>query len=578
MHFTNLEVRNFSGVSKKIDGLLPMTLLTGKNGSGKTTMLRAARLLLGMDVQIDGKRVPWDGWLTGDEARIEGTLVHRDAEHDMSLVITRSGAKYSVDGTPMGRTEFDAFFAGIDVQRGALNASLAPELTLSTTLPELLCAMSGGTTKDALADWCGDNWPWLESFLSRKRRKPPRTSAEFGELGKALDEERKELNREIKTLTELTKSIGKPEPPVAGNGRLLTVKDRQEVADSLLTLEAKRDEAMKKLGAMTAYQQNMDALAAMQKELDGITFPTEAELKAAAAAVREYERASKLESDLRACAARLEAVQSRACPTCGQDIEPDAGLVKTLEDALSRAQAAAEGIDHAAIGEAHSRAVELRSEFQKAQNRADSIRSRMAMLRKDMPDQFQNPSELDAEINKMADRIERGRQIIKTLDTLELREKNLSTIAARSAEVEKLTWGIAAFRDGAAESELLTDGRAAVLEIMKAVLRPIGYDIRISGYVVEGRRGDELWRPVSRMSSGENVFLQGCVGAAFGGLCTVDNIDHLDSWFKPAFLRVVRKATATGWLLAGAWGNGQDGEEKAVKIAEALGAAVIWME
>ena len=135
---------------------------------------------------------------------------------------------------------------------------------------------------------------------------------------------------------------------------------------------------MKKLGAMTAYQQNMDALAAMQKELDGITFPTEAELKAAAAAVREYERASKLESDLRACAAKLEAVQSRACPTCGQDIEPDAGLVKTLEDALSRAQAAADGIDHAAIGEAHSRAVELQSEFQKAQNRADSIRSRMA--------------------------------------------------------------------------------------------------------------------------------------------------------------------------------------------------------
>ena len=82
--------------------------------------------------------------------------------------------------------------------------------------------------------------------------------------------------------------------------------------------------------------------------------------------------------------------------------------------------------------------------------------------------------------------------------------------------------------------------------------------------------------PVKAMRDLGTPFLD--VGAAFGGLCTVDNIDHLDSWFKPAFLRAVRKATVTGWLLAGAWGNGQDGAEKAAKIAEALGAAVIWME
>ena len=580
MHFETLEVVNLRGVTRTVTGMKPMTLLTGRNGTGKTTLLNAARLLLGIPMRNGEKRRPWAECIgpDGATATVLGMLKHNEHEHELRLDISKTAGAFHIDGVRQAKGEgLPLLLRDMGLVHDDIMAAADPLSTLTTTLPELLAAMSGGCKRDELAAWCGDNWTWFEKWLTSHRMSVPSTSAQFDAVGKAMEAERTDVNRERKNLIEVMKSMGKPERPVSPKGAPLDWSHRQQIADAVADLERRRDDVMKQLGVMQQYAQNKELIAGLRGELKGISFPTEDQIAKARAAVLEFERLEKLMSDERAIAAKLEACATRSCQTCGQTIEADPDLVAKLESDLDDARNAVDALDADAITAAKAAADKVQAEYHDAVGRSESIKSRIAALEKELPAEYVDPADLEVACRQLAERIERGRETITALDNLNIHARNESRVAEIKALSGMLGWGVSAFRDGDAARDLLADGRTVVLERMKAVCAPLNMGVRIVGFTVQACVGGSAWRDVADMSTGEFTLMQGAVCAAFGGLGCVDNVDALDSWNKAAFMKVARAHDGLGWLLAGAWGNGRD-KAMAEKLAAALDATVVWME
>jgi len=563
MQILNLSIKNFRGVkSLVLDDLPEAVFLTGMNGSGKSTVLDAIRVvLIGRCFNARGKRIenadivgPW-----GKQAIVKATV--RIGEEDLVItqIVTSRSAQLDVSKTT-GQPRFggsakeirQAFWqlAGVD-PRHAECAMNPLAYLLGDDLGALLADMQGAAvTADHVLNYAAISGAaeWLAEAVVTG---DPSAQVDIAALGQWAYDRRTVVNRDIKQAeAELAKQEGL-EPPESPQKGTLGPDDLPVVDAQIAELRGRLERLLRQAGAAKAGRTH-DAITA---DLERIRPTYDAsmsayedirkQVEAAQARARDLDqqtqgllaRRSELTGDLAQANAalstarrNLEKLDGKVCPQCGR-----AWTKKQLEarraevgQEVATAEASAEAInlkiqnvdaqkesDSSGQAEAHRSVQALQGKEGEASTKMRTLFEQVRALENEAPvDPMTADSEPETEIAEVRRRIERGEQIAQTLQDLAYRTATEEQLSVLRTEKDHLDWAVTAFRDGAYQNEVLvgSDALEQWLARCNEKMDPFGYQISIN---VEGKtvtplmhRGNGAAVPASQVSDGERLLAQ----------------------------------------------------------------------
>lgn len=585
MHLSNIEIRNFQGI-KNANLTLPSstTLLLGRNGAGKSTILRAVQhVLTGQTFDQQPRRMK-AGELIGPDGRQAAVSLTLDGYEfkavirDSGTTLTAQNGKQNFQGRP--DEVRNAVWNALGVSPALMPVVCHPRtFIISSELSKLLAELGGGIDQDALLEWAGEHGQWLGRFLAEANL-TVNQPADLASVGKAVDAVRRDLNRDLKRLNE-TQPV---DAPLGRDGKPITPAGKEQVMNQLSELRNKRDTLLRQIGSAEhgRTQEQIDAeteqvraaLAAMKKPSASGAAEKLQSVSQQHAAAAHQEATIRQERD---SWKRLLGQSAAACPSCKR---PFADADKAMIDAHI---ADAEERHAACVAECAA----LLAKMEPLRNKANAEKSaleqyehafarqnqRLQHLGAEQP--AQDVTALQAEVDVLAQRIERGEAIVRQIDDYAAYQAAVQERDYIAGQIEHLNWAVEAFRDGAAAAALCRAGEAEFLQRLQSVMPGAAVSQLDGDTVLQIPRHGRMV-PARNCSTGELCRLQTALIRAFGcGFGIVDGYDALDGDVKPELLRATMEPSG-GYLLAAAWGI--PGEPSG-DIATALSpATVVWVD
>lgn len=572
MRVTKIDLTNFRGVAEFRGVWTGNTILLGRNGAGKTSILQAvAFVLTGEAFDQAGKRLKNADLIgpAGKQARVDLTIEHDGQTIRLCCTIASAGAKITVDGLQIQGTPDlvrTGLWASLRIDPRQAAVALNPRAYLvSDDLSPLLA--QGKIEEASLWTLFGSGADVAKAFLSAQGIVIT-TVTDIDRAYKAAYDHRTGVNRRIKDLTGEVKAMAALTPPMGPAGPIQATQI-PAVEEQLSMHRAKRDKLLTQLGGLaksrTREEIASDLLAAI-KRLEAIplaTVPPEnndalrnAE-QAHAALVARQSTIVQQAKDINRRLAALQGGEGGTCPTCGQKIKDLAGLEKEavrlaaestrLNGAVAEALKALEPIRQEV-----SRAAQV---TRKAETDRRAAEMAIAQLKAEQP--RGDTTAIQAEIDGLTERISKGDAILTSLRAIAATDARVAELKDLKKESEDLSMICDVLGAPTAKACVCGDAKAAFELKANEALARFGYEVRIvtgATMHIEARRPDGEWVPAVQLSDGEMVMCEIALAEAYAGgtLAIVDRLDSLDGWQKASAIGLIREGTC-GWLCAAAW-------------------------
>lgn len=544
MHLTDIHITNYQRIKElHLTGLKPATVLTGNNGCGKSTILRAvAHAISGKLFDHRGKSIPNRHGIgpAGDTATVQ--LVFQHEGKRVKHRFTIRPATISLAFEPRNGD----LFQSIGVLRDHAEIALHPARALYTDefasalgkdgrallAPELVEELLGARKQEVQA--------WTLETLHRDWEETAGSLLAIGDAAYAI---RRENNRMLKECEADLLRITAGDAPMDAQGNEVTMNMLPAIVKRVGALVAERDQAIRSLGAAAAVAQQQAELNALLGDLGPCPPAPDQELLRKAD--QAYANATGKQESLRqeADSIRRRLKVSGPCPTCGQvlteaaraDIEARAVALDNERAALPVAELLAGLTDARA---AYAAAERARAAWNGKDDRIKRLQSAIGTA---------SASVTEDQIAELDTRIGRGNALAAAVKAANHR----SELLARQAELERrnelLNWMCERLRD---PQRLVSKGGNAATFIAAAntVLAEYGAALTMD-QCLQFRQGSRDWTPVESCSEGEQWVIQAavCAGYAPGCLAIIDRMECLDGGLRGIALQMM--ATG-GWLVA----------------------------
>jgi len=570
MFVKKVHIENYEGVKSFAAEFGEQAVLIGRNGSGKTTVLRAiAHTLTGEKRGESGKMEAAKTAIGTAATDAVVVVVVSDGENEQTVKmrITQAGAKF----TRNTETKTEEFF---HVTTEQLLVACYPQHFIDG---DNILAMLAHEQEEPLSDQqvqelFGDRTDEVIAWARKARIPFKATPAGLERIAQAAYDERRAVNRTIKENTFSLEGMGVRVRPRGPDGQPIADVHAKGINDKINALNADRDKANVMLGqaaAQTSMRAELAELKADPPEPPDAP-PSDALDKAKADLAEASQQYSVL-------SAKLNAMKGAGnCPTCGRPMEDvrytedDREVVRREMEALCVADKRAA---YQKAEEEYNLAISNVEKWHERRQRAEKIEE---LLAKNV-----STDELTAQIAELDARIAKGKALLKALGEASAYEALVAKLNKDTAAAELLTFIHTTLNDRgkiAKETDEVGQFVAAANTVLSLYGRELGVDAMEGqkATVVFRREGDEAWTPVSKCSQGERWLVQLAVAAGFspGVQVLMDRMESLDGTAKQITSQIL--ADGTPALCAAAYQVAKDPDMNALAVALAP-VVPVWM-
>lgn len=587
MKLKYLEIEDFRSIRHlALDLETNAMAMFGWNGQGKSSVLYAVQLLLHgktalaskpkMDEYIrDGAK---SACITAvlDRWRVTFTI-RRRGQNTFEIVDMETGEVPETTGR-------DGLWKLLGVKASHSAVAMMPDLYLcSKDLGGILADLLGeGVSNDAVLNLAGLHRDWLAGYLER-RQVELATVADLQHLGKKVEADRREWNKDIEHCRSRLDALGHVPVPTDYKGQKRTVEELPEITAAAAKLEKRRAALLEEKGAASAVEP-VDAEALVEAR-DGLKAAQEALTAGAAELVRakelldenqKNESTAKMERSYaeREVQQAEESLASLAtiCPTCGRafteelrvklrspletQLETATAKVRDLNEFIDGLLAVREGL-RKAVADATQAELEARHAHEAALRRQSELDAQRKVAAAARP-----VDEIESELRLVDEKIARGQVLAESLQKFAEKEKYETELRRLVHEQADFDWAVEAFRDGVLAKELMSNGLDDFCARANEELERFGYVLKVR---VEGKEVDVLlrcpgwdeFRPVGHCSDGQRKLAEFAVATAFaesGSPVLLDNLNELDGPTRKEVLKRLRECSdGSTVIVAGAW-------------------------
>lgn len=620
MKITRLQINNFAHVALlDIKDMTNTTVLTGKNGVGKTTILNALTFAFGFDVRDARGITIKNKELIGPAAdslsvkllmEIDGRQLKLTASigKDRGVEIEDVAKKMPAFLEAKGITAtYAALYAAMGMEPAHIECALSPRAyLLGPDLGNILAAMCAGQwTNDDVKASAGEHWPYLSKYFTGN-------SVSLETVGKTCFDTRTGIKKLLASAKADIERIGEIEQPMSRDGKPLDENQIPIIEDALRGLNVQRDALIAELGAAssnaasnrTTLEANLSSAlvdlefaAAEMGKLEKVYKASVDTLQSASNALNSVnESYSRAKAEHGAALALVASRKSASdtCETCGHTLSADekTQLICAAESALKQASDALSAIN---IDDAKVKfdAFELenkqaREAYHAAQREFDRLSAEKSRIEYDLEKMGavkaqRNADEIQTEIETMNERISAGMEKMAQLKAWSELQKMKACIPDFEADIAHLDWAVVAFRDGEFIKSRLAGSANVFEDGCNEKLSAFGYSLKV---VVDGKsaqvwlqKGDLPAAPITRCSKAELVLAGYAVACAFGTNCPIciDDMDAMFSETKSKFVAQLksRNSEQAPIFASGAWTAGAVDLEPITKYLS--DAKVVWV-
>ena len=573
---TEIRISNMAGIEKQTIPCRRITTLTGRNGTGKTTVIRLIQQSLfgkcsdhtggkmqlrdlagGEEIKPGVISIDW----AGSDRPVTTRYTIQGAKTELSILL---GKRWHISGDGCSQEDIRAMLwneFGID--RNRQEAAVFCQAALDNIAEYFRSDVCEADVMVAAADKEKRLKEWLEDSGIKIR-----SAADLDAIGKTAEVMRRPLNKQLKADQQrLADTTGDNYPVVKER----TLTDPKAVEENIRKLEAQSQKLSEQIGA----QKGKKTFAEIKAEVETVS----ARLDEIADSVPELppqpepdgsaEMLAQAEAEHKRIQKDLDALKD-VCPACERPF--DADEVKAMREKLA-----------AQLKDADARCAELKQRAQEAAQRQEDyaravkryedimeedrlLRQRRDALNDETPKSDTGALENDRE--QLQERIARGRQVVDEIKRANAREILAEKVSEALNEKTFLDWLCDNFR-GKMQSELVRGEQENFLALCNVALRPVGISLALTDdmppCLTATKDGK---RPVSYrlLSTGERCYISQVAASQLcpGGLVIVDNVDNLDGDRRKRFQSSLSEGNA--YLLAVA---DPDGESKSSIIGDA---------
>ena len=570
MFVKKVHIENYEGVKSFAAEFGEQAVLIGRNGSGKTTVLRAiAHTLTGEKRGESGKMEAAKTAIgpAATDAVVVVVLSDGENEQTVKMRITQAGARF----TRNTETKTEEFF---HITADQLSVACYPQHFIDG---DNILAMLAHEQEEPLSDeqvkeLFGDRTDEVIAWALKARIPFKATPAGLERIAQAAYDERRAVNRTIKENTFSLEGMGVRIRPRGPDGQPIADSHAKGINDKINALNADRDKVNVRLGQAAAQRSMKNELAELKSDPPEPpeTPPSDALDKAKADLVEAQRQHDAL-------SAKLNAMKGAGnCPTCGRPME-DVQYTDADRAAVLKEMEALRVYDKRAAyqraEEAYNNALSEVDRWHDRRQRAEKIESLLA--------ETVSTDELTAQLAELDARIAKGKALLKALGEASAYETLVAKLNKDTAAAELLTFIHKTLSDRgqiAKETDEVGQFVAAANTVLSLYGRELGVDA-VDGQkatVVFRREGDEAWTPVSKCSQGERWLVQLAVATGFspGVQVLMDRMESLDGAAKQITSQIL--ADGAPALCAAAYQVAKDPDMTA--LANALAPVVpVWM-
>lgn len=549
MHITELRITNLQGIEQRnilFDG--PTGHLTGPNGCGKSTVLKAIRLLLIGDKRIRmskksktpattildhaGQPLVAEDFVGkwGDRATIEATIIHDDKEVKVTLIIKKGKFTFMTDPMLPGDDQRQAMYRyfGLEQHR------LAVDPMYLLTSDDLLDGLMGDGTipEERLVALFGEQ----EYAIIKEVGFKLGTLAEIKQTATQAYDMRTGFNREIKTL-----ALGPcPDNPKNSKGNTVTVEMLPAVQKALDGLRADQQELLKRIGRAQGAVSKADQIAELKKSIKDTVIPKVPREPKITVTVEQmnaaHDELMRINAEQATLRKQSSVFQSGTCPTCGHKVGKDfeatmQAEIESVRERFAEAEAKYSSMnrDHAAETDAH-RAWEKRvNDIMKLTESVAMQKETLARL--EAAPEPENVDGLQAEYDTLTKRIADGELLRGKLAAIQQWQVDRNKHAGLVDKVEWYTQFYNTLNDPALPSKLAGTEIDDFVAGVNEVLSPFGKRINVDDGHILFHDDEHGWRDVREVSDGELVLCAWAVGQVYAGrgIAVLDRLEALDA-------------------------------------------------
>ena len=552
MRIAQLSITNFMGTEYSLSTLDQNGILfAGQNGAGKSTVLKAIRLLLIGDKRtrtskkkskapattvLDNAGDPLKAmdfigkW--GKKASISASIEHGDKSLAVSLVINKTGFSMVTDPMLPGDDERQAMYRYFGLPEKRLAVDPMWLLTNDDLLDGIMG--DGNLDQDKLDALFGDNKDRVREYGFKLD-----TPADLKVAAEQAYKMRTDVNRDIKQLKAVVDG-GCPPEPLNSKGKPVSTDMMPAVDNAIANLRDSQSDIMRRIGAAESHESNANLIAATRAQISSIkleTVPREPKVSVSKEMLdKKHAAYVTAGAELAGARKRMSVFESGECPTCGADI--DANMSACMSETIELAEEAVKKVEadyaklnktYAVEQDAHRAWDERVKTIQAATEKREILKLELAKL--EAQPEPENVDELRGEYETLSGRIQDGVLLRDKLVIIQRWHEANEKLDTLEDKAEFYSWFVDLLRDPALAASLagdeLQEFESATNEILTGFECGITVD-RENGSILFGKDG--VWRDVRNVSDGELVLVAFAVAESYAGegIAVLDRLEALD--------------------------------------------------
>jgi hypothetical protein len=580
MHITDITIVNFRGIKKLyLEPGSPVLLLTGRNGTGKTTVLDAVRFVLtGIVRDQSGAALKLERIIGPYASKAEVTVGLSDGVKELCVSVTASSTAATVKTDPVlpggNKEKRDAMWKYFGLNPEHERLALDPlALLLGTDLLESL-AGNTGVTDTQMQDVFGENAGRVAEVLKGYQLSLANTS-DVTPVVDAVYKIRTEINRESKTTETLLKANSAVQPVLRSNVKM-TEADVPKAQAQIRELLGKRHELDGQIARAESgrTQAQIDAdvkrimaeqAALKKREIKPPMLPKEPKgettIEELQAMSENYQKAkgkvSVITVDRDNLNELIGVLEMGECPVCKHTASPE--IIAEQEQKLASMNAerveliagveAIKGLfdAYAALHEKNCEAVrawqrecmtmqsaherDVKDAERDYKHEQQRLETELKRLEAEQP--AEDVTALEAERESTQHRAEQGQELLDQWRLWTKKQELTDTLAKQKQTSEFLSYILKRLEDPAVLKTLGNDGSMAFEIQMNDVLGMFGYRVRVNweqSRIEMSEDAIEVWRSMAEVSAGELTIVQVAVADVYGGtgLALIDRFEGVD--------------------------------------------------